>query len=110
MLDGLPLSTPGVAADLPSIVVSTPEDAPAEGPGYVDGPSEIEVVLTVAVYAVDEDAVDELLGHVEQRIREDDTLRGTAGRLEYQGFSLEADESAYVGAASWTATVFTGEV
>ena len=107
MLDGLPLATPGVADDLPAVVVSTPEDGPAENGGYVDGSAEIDVTLTVAAYGATEDEVDDLLARVEQRIAGDRSLGGTATDLTYEGYALEADETAYEGVATWTARVPT---
>lgn len=110
LLNGLPLRTPDT---LPAVVVSTPDEAPAEAAeegGYVAGPTEVDVVLAVTAYAVDEDGVDDQLADVEQRIAADQTLRGTVSQLNYTSYALEADDAAYNGVATWTARVLTEEV
>lgn len=107
LLNGLPLRTPDT---LPAVLVSTPDEAPAEEGGYVAGATEVDVVLAVTVYAVDEDGVDDQLADVEQRIAADQTLRGTVSQLNYTSYALEADDAAYNGVATWTARVLTEEV
>lgn len=109
--DGVPIAGPDAADAPPFVVVSTPEESPAEEDGgYVAGPAALAVSVAVAAVAATEDGVDALLAEVEPRIAADTTLAGTVDSLDYAGFVLDVDEDATVGVATWTARIETEEV
>ena len=93
-----PVKNPVESFKPPAIFVSTPAEESVE-----DG-FEILTTIEVTVYAVSEDAVDEMLGRVEKAFAADETLAGTVRSLQFQSYELdETNDGLFVGTQRWTA-------
>lgn len=98
LLRGLPVQPAVRAIKVPSIVVSTPSEA------TINNGFDIQLTVQSTVYAESEDEVDRLLGEVEKRFAEDETLGGTVRDLQFTTYELEVDEGlTYIGTQAWTA-------